>query len=148
MAQAQPLGLPFENQTQISKIFYTANSLHLIKDFLKIFHQYIENTQIFNRVVQGTPVPQHRVLFLIERSPKSTFQKWALFFKYLLKFHNLQEIADLLYQGFYCAGLKKEYLKLATEKGNYFLWPPGKYILNIYCELPGPLEHECSPSHQ
>ena len=46
MAQAQPLGLPFENQTRISKIFYTANSLHLIEDFLEIFHQYIENTQI------------------------------------------------------------------------------------------------------
>ena len=75
MAQAQPPGLPFENQTRISKIFYTANSLHLIEDFLEIFHKYIENTQVFNRVVQGTPIPQHRVLFFIERSPKSTFQK-------------------------------------------------------------------------
>ena len=139
MAQAQIVGLPWETQNRLNKLFYTANSLQLLEDFTQIFHQYLDNVQVFNRVVQGTPIPLHRVFFFIERSPKPTFLKWVLFFKYLLRFHNLQEIADLLYQGFHFAGLKQEYLKLATQKGHYFLWPPGKYIFNPDCELPGPL---------
>lgn len=140
MAEAPIPGISAETHTRLDKLFYTANSLHLIEDYLQIFHKYLDDTQVFNTVVQGTPIPHHRVLFLIDRSPKPIFLKWALFFKYLLKFHNFQEIADLLYQGFYIAGLKKDYLRLATVGGHYFLWPPGKHILNPACELPGPLE--------
>ena len=141
MAQAQPFNVQMDTQYhRKDKLFYTANSLHLVADFLQMFHKFVDNTQCFNQVVQGTPIPHHRVLFFIERTNKPILQKWMLFFKYLLKFYNLQDIGDLLYQGFYYAGFKIQYLRIATEGGNYFLWPRGTNIINPQCELPGPLE--------
>ena len=120
------------------KVFYSINPLHLIKDLCDIFQKYLDNIQVFNQVVQGTPIPQHRKHFLIERSQKSVYYKWCLFFKYLLKFHHLYELGDMLYQGFFNAGLKREYLDLTIKGGNYFLWPQGKGIINPQCELPSP----------
>ena len=141
MAQAKPPGIPIDTRyNRKDKLFYTANALYIVEDLLRIFSKYTNNIQIFNQVVQGTPIPRHRVLFFVERTQKPTFHKWTLFFKFLLKFYNLHEIGDLLYQGFYYAGLKKDYIRIATTGGNYFLWPQGKNIINPHCELPGPLE--------
>lgn len=137
MAQPQAVGTDTDTDRQ-DKLFYSTNTLHLLEDFLQIFHPFLNNTQIFNQVVQGTPIPQHRIHFFIERINRPVHIKWTLFFKHLLKFYNLHQIADLLYQGFYYAGLKEQYKTLAVKEGNYFLWPKGETIVNPYCELPGP----------
>ena len=141
MAQVNPTVGSDSYFDRKEKLFYSANPLNFIGDFITIFHQVIFTAQVFNKVVQGTPIPQHRVLFFIERLPnRTTAQKWPLFFKHLLRHYTLHEIGDLLYQGFYNAGLQQYYLDLATKDGNYYLWPQGKYIVNPNCELPGPLQ--------
>ena len=48
-----------------------------------------------------------------------------MFFKHLLKYYTLNEVSDLLYQGFSYAGLKKQYLDIILKGGHYFLWPQG-----------------------
>ena len=87
MAQAKPLGIPIDTRyNRKDKLFYTANALYIVEDLLGIFNKYVNNIQIFNQVVQGTPIPRHRVLFFTERTQKPTLLKWTLFFKFLLKF--------------------------------------------------------------
>ena len=114
------------------KLFYTENPLELIADLLKIFEKYLDSIQIYNKVVQGTPIPHHRVLFFIERISKGLYEKWNMFFKHLLKHYSLNEVGDLLYQGFSYVGLKKE----------YFLWPQGKTVVSPYHPLPAICPHE------
>ena len=116
--------------------FYSTNSLYLLEDFIHSFIFYVDHIDIFNTVVQGTPIPDHRKHFFLIRCQKPIYSKWILFFKYLLRFYQLPEIADLLYQGFHYAGLKKEYLKLAVLSKDHILWPPGNYIVNPNCEPP------------
>ena len=43
------------------KLFYSENPLELTADLLKIFEKFLDSIQIYNKVVQGTPIPHHRV---------------------------------------------------------------------------------------
>ena len=139
MAEAQaPVTLSTPDRKD--RIFFSYNSLHLIQDLIEIFYDLLGNIQTFNKVVQGISLPQHRKHFFIERSNKPLSKKWHLLFKYLLRFHHLHEIGDILYPGFHYAGLKKQYIDIARQGGNYFLWPQGKGIISPQCELPLPLE--------
>ena len=123
------------------KIFYTSSPLLLVNDFLEIFYQVLQSTQAFNKVVQHRPIPQHRVSYFIERfQGKDTANKWENFFKFVLRHYTVNEIGDLLYQGFYLAGLKDYYLVVATTEGYDFLWPKGNNIVISQVELPGPIE--------
>ena len=123
------------------KLFYTSSPLLLVNDLTEIFQQVLQSTQAFNKVLQHTPIPQHRVLYFIERfQGKDTADKWEKIFKFLLRHYTLNEIGDLLYQGFFLAGLKDYYLMVATTEGYHFLWPQGKNIVVSHCELPGPLD--------
>ena len=123
------------------KIFYSASPLLLVNDFLEIFHQVLQSTQAFNKVVQHTPIPQHRVSYFIERlHGNNTAHRWEKFFKFVLRHYTVNEIGDLLYQGFYLAGLKDYYLVVATTEGYDFLWPKGNNIVISQVELPGPIE--------
>ena len=63
-------------QPLMGLFFYTENPLELIADLLKIFEKYLDSIQIYNKVVQGTPIPHHRVLFFIERISKGLYAKW------------------------------------------------------------------------
>ena len=65
-----------------------------------------------------------------------------MFFNHLLKYYSLNEVGDLLYQGFSYAGLKKEYLDVILQGGHYFLWPQGKTVLSPYHPLPAICPHE------
>lgn len=99
---------------------------------LKIFYRILDTIQVFNKVLQGTPIPQHRVLFFLDRfHGKTRTDKWEQFFKFLLRHYILNKIGDLLYQGLFHAGLKEYYLDIATEQGNHYLWPKGN-ILSIH----------------
>ena len=126
-----------ETDPRKRKLFYSENPLELTADLLKIFEKYLTSIQIYNKVVQGTPIPHHRVLFFIERSSKELYDKWHLFFKFLLQKYTLNEVGDLLYQGFAFAGLKKDYLDIILKGGHYFLWPQGKTVVSPYHPLPG-----------
>ena len=113
MARLFPDDIPYLEETDKRKekiILYWKPSW-IIADLLKIFEKYLDSIQIYNKVVQGTPIPHHRVLFFIERISKGLYAKWHMFFKHLLKYYSLNEVGDLLYQGFSYAGLKKEYLR-------------------------------------
>ena len=70
------------------------------------------------------------------------YEKWHMFFKHLLKHYSLNEVGDLLYQGFSYAGLKKEYLDVILQGGHYFLWPQGKTVVSPYHPLPAICPHE------
>ena len=120
--------------------YYSTNSLYLLEDFIHCFIFYVDHTDIFNKVIKGTPIPQHRKHFFLERCHKPIYSRWILFFKYLLRFYQCNEIADLLYQGFHSAGLKKEYLHLAVQSKDQFLWPPGNNIVKPNCEPPCTLD--------
>ena len=123
------------------KLFYYSTNLLLVHELMEAFHSVLDNTQVFNKVLQGTPIPQHRILFFIERlNCKSRSHKWAHFFKFLLRHYTIYEIGDLLYQGFYYADLQQYYLNIAKQKGHSFLWPQGKNIISPHCHLPGPLQ--------
>ena len=75
MARLFPDDIPYLEETDKRKkqLFYTENPLELIADLLKIFEKYLDSIQIYNKVVQGTPIPHHRVLFFIERISKGLF---------------------------------------------------------------------------
>ena len=107
MARPFPDDIPYLEETNKRKntLFYSENPLELIADLLKIFEKYLDSIQIYNKVVQGTPIPHHRVLFFIERISKGLYAKWHMFFKHLLKYYSLNEVGDLLYQGFSYAGV-------------------------------------------
>ena len=139
MASSLHRDMPFFEETDSRKrnLFYSENPLELIADLLKIFEKYLDSIQIYNKVVQGTPIPHHRVLFFIERLPKGLYEKWHSFFKHLLKHYTLNEVGDLLYQGFSYAGLKTQYLDIILKGGHYFLWPQGKTVVSPYHQLPG-----------
>ena len=49
------------------KLFYYSTNLLLVHELMEAFHSVLDNTQVFNKVLQGTPIPQHRILFFIER---------------------------------------------------------------------------------
>ena len=138
MASSLHRDIPFLEETDSRKrnLFYSENPLELIADLLKIFEKYLDSIQIYNKVVQGTPIPHHRVLFFIERLPKGLHETWHSFFKHLLKHYTLNEVGDLLYQGFSHAGLKKQYLDIILKGGHYFLWPQGKTVVSPYHPLP------------
>ena len=124
-----PLGELYERK---EKLFYTAAPLLLVHDLMDIFYQILQSTQAFNKVVQGIPIPQHRVSYFIERShANTTADKWEKNFKFVLRHYTLPEIGDLLYQGFFQAGLKDYYLNIATTDGYHFLWPSGKKYFDI-----------------
>ena len=144
MARLFPDDIPYLEETdkRMKKLFYTENPLELIADLLKIFEKYLDSIQIYNKVVQGTPIPHHRVLFFIERISKGLYAKWHMFFKHLLKYYSRNEVGDLLYQGFSYAGLKKEYLDDILQGGHYFLWPQGKTVVSPYHPLPAICPHE------
>ena len=144
MARLFPDDIPYLEETdkRKKKLFDTENPLELIADLLKIFEKYLDSIQIYNKVVQGTPIPHHRVLFFIERISKGLYAKWHMFFKHLLKYYSLNEVGDLLYQGFSYAGLKKEYLDVILQGGHYFLWPQGKTVVSPYHPLPAICPHE------
>ena len=74
MARLFPDDIPYLEETdkRKKKLFYTENPLELIADLLKIFEKYLDSIQIYNKVVQGTPISHHRVLFFIERISKKT----------------------------------------------------------------------------
>ena len=131
-----------EADSRKRNLFYSENPLELIADLLKIFEKFLDSIQIYNKVVQGTPIPHHRVLFFIERISKGLYEKWHLFFKHLLKHYTLNEVGDLLYQGFSYAGLKKQYLDIILKGGHYFLWPQGKTVVSPYHPLPAICSHE------
>ena len=65
MARLFPDDIPYleEIESRKKKIFYTENPLELVADLLKFFEKYLDSIQIYNKVVQGTPIPHHRVLF-------------------------------------------------------------------------------------
>ena len=115
--------IPFLEEIDARKrlLFHSENPLELIADLLKIFEKHLDSIQIYNKVVQGTPIPHHRVLYFMERTNKGLYDKWHLFFKYLLRYHTLNEVGDLLYQGFSYAGLKTQYLDIILKGGHYFL---------------------------
>ena len=115
MANSLHKGMPYLEETDSRKrnLFYSENPLELIADLLRIFEKYLDSIQIYNKVVQGTPIPHHRVLFFLERLSKGLYEKWHAFFKHLLKYYTLNEVGDLLYQGFAYAGLKKQYLDIS-----------------------------------
>ena len=143
MASSLHSRMPFleELDPRKRKLFYSENPLELTADLLKIFEKYLDSIQIFNKVVQGTPIPHHRVLFFIERLHKGLYEKWHSFFKHLLKYYTLNEVGDLLYQGFSYAGLKSQYLDIILKGGHYFLWPHGNTVVNPYHPLPGICPH-------
>ena len=74
--------MPYLEETDSRKrnLFYSENTLELIADFFKNFEQFLDAIQIYNKFVQGTPIPHHRVLFFIERTSKGLYDKWHLFF--------------------------------------------------------------------
>ena len=80
MARLFPDDIPYLEETdkRKKKLFYTENPLELIADLLKIFEKYLDSIQIYNKVVQGTPIPHHRVLFFIERISKGLYAKWHM----------------------------------------------------------------------
>ena len=123
-------------------LFYSENPLELTADLFKIFEQVLDSIQIYNKFVQGTPIPHQRVLFFIERISKGLYEKWHLSFKHLLTHYTLNEVGDLLYQGFSYAGLKKQYLDIILKGGHYFLWPQGKTVVSPYHPLPAICFHE------
>ena len=73
--------------------------------------------------MQGIPLPEQRKQFFIERCNKTIVEKWQLLFKYLLKYHTLTELGQMLYEGFTKAGLTLQYWELAKKEENYFLLP-------------------------
>ena len=123
MASSLQHHMPYLEETDSRKrnLFYSENPLELVADLLKIFEKFLDSIQIYNKVVQGTQIPHHRVLFFIERISKGLYEKWHMFFKHLLKHYTLNEVGDLLYQGFSYAGLKKQYLDIILKGGHYFL---------------------------
>ena len=143
MANAPQAHMPFleELDPRKRKLFYSENPLELVADLQRIFEKYLDSIQIFNKVVQGTPIPHQRVLFFIERLQKGLYDKWHSFFKYLVKYHTLNEVGDLLYQGFSYAGLKSQYLDIILKGGHYFLWPQGKTVVSPYHPLPAICPH-------
>ena len=138
MANAFHEGMPYLEETDSRKtnLFYSENPLELIADLLRIFEKYLDSIQIYNKVVQGTPIPHHRVLFFVERLSKGLYGKWHEFFKHLLKNYTLNEVGDLLCQGFAYTGLKTQYLDIILKGGHYFLWPQGKTVVSPYHPLP------------
>ena len=144
MANAFLEGMPYLEETDSRKrnLFYSENPLELIADLLKIFEKYLDSIQIYNKVIQGTPIPHHRVMFFVERLNKGLYGKWHEYFKHLLKYYTLNEVGDLLYQGFAYAGLKKQYLDIILKGGHYFLWPQGKTVVSPYHPLPATCSNE------
>ena len=138
MANSFHEGMPYLEETDFRKrnLFYSENPLELIADLLRIFEKYLDSIQIYNKVVQGTPISHHRVLFFVERLSKGLYGKWHEFFKHLLKYYTLNEVGDLLYQEFAYAGLKTQYLDIILKGGLYFLWPQGKTVVSPYHPLP------------
>ena len=131
-----------EADSRKRNLFYSENPLELIADLLKNFENFLNSIHVYNKVVQGTPIPHHRVLLFIERISKGLYEKWHLFFKNLLKHYTLNEVGDLLYQGFSHARLKKQYLDIILKGGHYFLWPQGKTVVSPYHPLPAICSHE------
>ena len=136
--------MPYLKETGSRKrqLFYSENPLELIADLLKNFEKYLDSIQIYNKVVQGTPIPHHRVLFFIEIISKGLYEKWHMFFKHLLKHYTFNEVGDLLYQGFSYAVLKKQYLDIILQGRHYFLWPQGETVESPYHPLPAICSHE------
>ena len=122
MAQGHTSSLSTELSRK-EKLFYVATDLHHIYRLFSIFRVYVTNEQHFNSIVSGTPIPETKKSFFLEGCHRSTVEKWMLFFKYLLKFHTLIEVGQMLYEGFTNAGLTLEYFNLAKKEENYFLWP-------------------------
>ena len=143
MASFSQHGMPYLEEADPRKrnLFYSENLLEMVSDLLKNFEQFLDTEQVY-KFVQGTPIPHHRVLFFIERTSKGLYEKWHLFFKYLLKHYTLNEVGDLLYQGFSHAGLKKQYLDIILKGGHYFLWPQGETVVSPYHPLPGICSNE------
>ena len=59
MANAPQAHMPFleELDPRKRKLFYSENPLELVADLQKIFEKYLDSIQIYNKVVQGTPIP-------------------------------------------------------------------------------------------
>ena len=112
--------------TQLSrkeKLFYVVTDLHYIHKLFHIFRYYATRETFFKSIVPGIPLPQSKKEFFLERCDKPTVEKWMLLFKYLLKFHTIFEVGNMLYEGFITAGLIIQYFELARKEENYFLWP-------------------------
>ena len=122
MAQAHISSLSTELSRK-QKLFYVATDLQYIHRLFSIFHFYTTSEQYFNAIVPGIPLPESKKDFFLKRCHKSTIDKWMLLFKYLLKFHSLIDVGQMLYEGFISAGLIIQYLNLAKKEENYFLWP-------------------------
>ena len=72
MASLFQHGIPYLEEADPRKrnLFYSQNPLEMVADIFKKNEKFLDSIQIYNKVVQDTPIPHYRVLFFIERSSK------------------------------------------------------------------------------
>ena len=104
MAQAHTSSLSTE-PTRKEKLFYIATDLHYSHRLFRIFRAYVTSEQYFHSIIPGMPIPEGKKDFFLERCHRPTIDKWMLFFKYLLKYHTLIDVEQMLCEGFNNAGL-------------------------------------------